>query len=68
LRSFGEEYLSSAGGADPVETAFARRDFDAAFRFCAALVEAHPAHFAGWFNCGVALQKVSLYEKAADAF
>src|SRR5439155_884407 len=48
--------------------AFARRAFDAAFRFCASLVEAHPAHFAGWFNCGVALQKLGLFEKAADAY
>jgi tetratricopeptide (TPR) repeat protein len=48
--------------------AFAKRDFDVAYRFCNALVEALPSHFAGWFNCGVALQKMGLYEKAADAY
>src|SRR5205807_4327240 len=25
-------------------------------------------HVAGWFNCGVALQRMSQFEKAADAY
>lgn len=48
--------------------AFARRDFDGALRFSTALVEAHPGHVAGWFNCGVALQKTAQYGKAAEAY
>jgi tetratricopeptide (TPR) repeat protein len=48
--------------------AFAKRDFDSALRFCNALVGTHPLHFAGWFNCGVALQKLGLFEKAAGAY
>jgi tetratricopeptide (TPR) repeat protein len=49
-------------------SAFERRDFFAAFRCCAALVEARPTYFAGWFNCGVALQKLGQTERAADAY
>jgi tetratricopeptide (TPR) repeat protein len=31
-------------------------------------VETYPAHFAGWFNRGVACQKTGLYDKAAEAY
>jgi tetratricopeptide (TPR) repeat protein len=57
--------LALEGGA---LAAFARRDFDAAFRFCATLVEVQPEHFAAWFNCGVALQKLGQYERAAEVY
>ena len=30
---------------------------DGAVRLYKALIESHPTHFAGWFNCGVAPQK-----------
>jgi tetratricopeptide (TPR) repeat protein len=48
--------------------AFAQRDFEAASRWCAKLVEAHPDHFAAWFNSGVSLQRLGFYEQSADAY
>src|SRR5262249_1404652 len=44
----------------------ARRDYEGALQSCKTLLEAHPDHFAGWFNRGVALQKLGRFDEAAD--
>src|SRR5262249_40045343 len=48
--------------------AAARRDYDRAMQQCQALLEAHTDSFAGWFNSGVALQKLGRYSEAVEAY
>jgi Flp pilus assembly protein TadD len=48
--------------------AFAANDYEAAARCCAKLVEFTPNHFERWFNLGVAYQKLTRLEQAAQAY
>jgi tetratricopeptide (TPR) repeat protein len=48
--------------------ALARREYDAAVPMWRVFLESHPNSFAGWFNCGMALQKLGRYPEAAAAY